>query len=80
MPRRYPLELRRQVIELAQSGTRLARLAVTFQMSEVTSGIVIHCNAPAGTPALTSEPRTLRTPERPPFGRRSDDYGEAVGV
>lgn len=36
MPRRYPPELRRQVIELARSGTRVAQLAVTFGMSEVT--------------------------------------------
>ena len=36
MPRRYPSEVRRQVIELARSGTRVAQLAVTFQMSEVT--------------------------------------------
>ena len=36
MPRRYPPEVRRQVIELARSGTRVAQLAATFQMSEVT--------------------------------------------
>lgn len=36
MPRRYPLEVRRQVIELARFGTRVAQLAVTFGMSEVT--------------------------------------------
>jgi transposase len=36
MPRRYPPELRRQVIELARSGTRVSQLAVTFAMSEVT--------------------------------------------
>ena len=36
MPRSYPPELRRQVIELARSGTRVAQLAVTFGMSEVT--------------------------------------------
>lgn len=36
MPRRYPPELRRQVIELARAGTRVAQLAVTFGMSEVT--------------------------------------------
>jgi transposase len=36
MPRRYPPEVRRQVIELARAGTRVAQLAVTFQMSEVT--------------------------------------------
>ena len=36
MPRRYPPEVRRQVIELARSGTRVAQLAVTFGMAEVT--------------------------------------------
>ncbi|MBV9804785.1 MAG: transposase [Solirubrobacterales bacterium] len=35
MPRRYPPELRRQVIELARSGTRVAQLADTFGMSAV---------------------------------------------
>lgn len=36
MPRRYPAEIRRQVIELARSGTRTAQLASTFGMSEAT--------------------------------------------
>ncbi len=36
MPRRYPPELRRQVVDLARSGTRVARLADTFCMSDVT--------------------------------------------
>lgn len=36
MPRRYPSEFRRQVIELARSGTKVRQLAVTFQMSEIT--------------------------------------------
>jgi len=36
MPRRYPVEVRRQVIELARSGTKVKQLASTFQMSEVT--------------------------------------------
>ncbi len=36
MSRSYPPELRRQVIELARAGTRVAQLAVTFGMSEVT--------------------------------------------
>jgi transposase-like protein len=35
MPRSYPPELRRQVIELARSGTRVALLAETFGMSAV---------------------------------------------
>jgi transposase len=35
MPRRYSPELRRQVIELARSGTRVALLADTFGMSAV---------------------------------------------
>lgn len=35
MPRSYPPELRRQVIELARSGTRVALLADTFGMSAV---------------------------------------------
>ena len=36
MPRRYPAEIRRQVIELARSGTRTAQLDSTFGMSEAT--------------------------------------------
>jgi len=36
MPRRYPAEVRRQVIELARSGTKVAQLAETFGMSDAT--------------------------------------------
>ena len=36
MPRKYPTEVRRQVIELARSGTRIAQLADTFGMSDAT--------------------------------------------
>ncbi|HEU4905971.1 MAG TPA: transposase [Solirubrobacterales bacterium] len=36
MPRRYPPEVRRQVIELARSGTKVAQLAETFGMSDAT--------------------------------------------
>jgi transposase-like protein len=36
MPRSYPSEVRRQVIELARSGTRVALLAVTFGVTETT--------------------------------------------
>lgn len=36
MPHRYPAEVRRQVIELARSGTKVARLAETFGMSDAT--------------------------------------------
>jgi len=36
MPRRYPPEIRRQVVELARAGTRVAQLAATFAMSEAT--------------------------------------------
>lgn len=36
MPRRYPPEMRRQVIELARSGTRVKQLAVAFAISEAT--------------------------------------------
>jgi transposase-like protein len=34
MSRRYPPEVRRQVIELARAGTRVKQLAITFGMSE----------------------------------------------
>jgi len=34
MPSRYPVDVRRQVVELARSGTKVARLAQTFGMSE----------------------------------------------
>jgi transposase len=30
MPSRYPVEVRRQVVELARSGTRVAQLSETF--------------------------------------------------
>ena len=36
MPRRYPAEVRHQVIELARSGTKVAQLASTFGMSDAT--------------------------------------------
>jgi len=36
MPRRYSPEMRRQVVELARSGTRVKQLAVTFAVSEAT--------------------------------------------
>lgn len=36
MPRRYPPEVRYQVIELARSGTKVAQLAATFGMSNAT--------------------------------------------
>lgn len=36
MPRRYPNEIRRQVVELARSGTKVAQLVGTFGMSEAT--------------------------------------------
>jgi transposase len=34
MPSRYPADTRKQVVELARSGTRVAQLADTFGMSE----------------------------------------------
>ena len=36
MPRSYPLEVRRQVIELARAGTRVSQLSLTFGMTEAT--------------------------------------------
>jgi transposase-like protein len=36
MPSSYLFEVRRQVIELARSGTRVAQLSVTFRMTETT--------------------------------------------
>ena len=36
MPRRYPAEVRRQLIELGRSGTKVAQLAETFGMSDAT--------------------------------------------
>ena len=35
MPRRYSVEVRKQVVELARAGTRVAQLAETFGMSEI---------------------------------------------
>jgi len=34
MPSRYPVEVRRQVVELARSGTRVAQLVETFGMMQ----------------------------------------------
>ena len=34
MPSRYPVEVRRQVVELTRSGTRVAQLADTFGMTQ----------------------------------------------
>src|SRR5207244_13383495 len=36
MPSRYPAQVRKQVVDLARSGTRVAQLAETFGMSEAT--------------------------------------------
>ena len=36
MPRRYPADTRRQVVELARAGTKVAQLATTFGMTEAT--------------------------------------------
>jgi transposase-like protein len=36
MPHRHPAEVRRQVIELARSGTKIAQLAETFGISDAT--------------------------------------------
>jgi transposase len=36
MPRSYSFDVRRQVIELARSGTRVSQLSVTFGMTEAT--------------------------------------------
>ena len=34
MPSRYPAEVRKQVVELARSGTKVAQLAETFGMTQ----------------------------------------------
>jgi len=36
MPSRYPVDVRRQVVELARSGTRVVQLAETFGMTQAT--------------------------------------------
>jgi transposase len=36
LPRKYPAEVRRQVLELARAGTRVKQLAATFVISEAT--------------------------------------------
>lgn len=36
MPSRYPAEVRRQVVDMARSGTRVAQLAETFGMTGAT--------------------------------------------
>jgi len=42
MPSRYPTEVRRQVVDLARSGTRVAQLSETFGMTEATIYIWIN--------------------------------------
>ena len=37
MPSRYPADVRRQVVELARSGTKVAQFAETFGMSEAST-------------------------------------------
>jgi transposase len=34
MPSRYPVEVRRQVVELARTGTKVSRLSETFGMTQ----------------------------------------------
>lgn len=36
MPRKFPMEVRRQVIDLARSGTKVAQLVDTFGISQAT--------------------------------------------
>jgi len=36
MPSKYPVEIRRQVLELARAGTRVAQLSQTFGMTQAT--------------------------------------------
>lgn len=36
MPRSYPAEVRRQVVDLARSGTKVVQLAETFGMTQAT--------------------------------------------
>ncbi len=36
MPRRYPEEFRRQVVDLARAGTKVAQLSKTFGVSDAT--------------------------------------------
>jgi transposase len=36
MPHSYPLEMRRQIVELARAGTKAKQLAATFRMSDPT--------------------------------------------
>jgi transposase-like protein len=36
MPRRYPAEVRRQVVDLARAGTKVAQLSKTFGISDAT--------------------------------------------
>ena len=36
MPRRYPVEVRREVVEFARSGTNVGQVVATFGMSEAT--------------------------------------------
>lgn len=36
MPRRYPAEVRKQVVDLARAGTKVAQLSKTFGISDAT--------------------------------------------
>jgi transposase len=75
MPSSYPPELRRQVVELARSGTRVALLAETFGMSAVS----IYNWSESGYYAWKDRPDPLRTLRRIWLAGEIDDVHKASG-
>ena len=65
MPRKYPPEVRRQVIELARSGTRVAQLVATFDISEATIYTRIRIAARSARTSTTRSCTGSRSPSAP---------------
>jgi Homeodomain-like domain len=77
MPSRYPVETRKQVVELARTGTRVAQLAETFGASEAT--IYNWLKRPNAAPiALYTAANTAAatTPGASPHDGEDDDAGK----
>ena len=74
MPHKYPAALRRQVIELARSGTKVAQLAETFGMSDATIETAPgSASAGASTPLRVGLLQDLRQRFRPRSDRPRPD-------
>ena len=73
MPNRYPALVRRQVVDLARSGTRVAQLAETFGMTQATiyNWLKQERIDRGEAPGLSTEGSIRRNGRRSPRSRRS---------